>query len=150
MYIVHGEPKTPVSKSGSSESTSLPQRFGHIQVRTHCLLCSKVVNERPCYTQAAFLARSATAACAIGLDWVEVLGERRVLEIENPFCGDSIPEPLKITVIIANSFTYSSMLNLLLSLLAKRSRTCLPREQSQQEDPLGSPEGSQPHQGAFA
>jgi hypothetical protein len=110
-------------------------------VCTHCLLCSKVVNERPCYTQAAFLARSATAACAIGLDWVEVLSERRVLEIENPLCGDSIPEPLKTTVIIVNSFTYSSMLNLLLSLLAKRSQTCLPQEQSQQEDPLGSPEG---------
>jgi hypothetical protein len=69
--------------------------FRHIQVCTHCLLCSKVVNERPCHTQAAFLARSATAACAIGLDRVEVFGERRVLEIEDPSCGDSIPEPLK-------------------------------------------------------
>lgn len=124
--------------------------FRHIQVCTHCLLCSKVVNERPCHTQAAFLARSATAACAIGLDRVEVFGERRVLEIEDPSCGDSIPEPLKKpTVIAANSFTYPSMLNLLLSLLAKRSQTCLLQEQSRQEDPLGSPGGSQPHQDAF-
>jgi hypothetical protein len=113
-------------------------------VCTHCLLCSKVVNERPCYTQAAFLARFATAACAIRLDRVEVFGERGVLEIEDPSCSDSIPEPLKTTVIAANSFTHSSMLNLPPSLLAKRSRTCLPQEQSQQEDPLGSPEGSQP------
>src|ERR1700733_1871944 len=73
----------------------IPKGFRHIQVCTHCLLCSKVVNERPCHTQAAFLARSATAACAIGLDRVEVFGERRVLEIEEPSCGDSIPEPLK-------------------------------------------------------
>ena len=119
----------------------LPKDFRHIQVCTHCLLCSKVVNERPCHTQAAFFARSATAACAIGLDRVEVFSERRVLEIEDPACSDSIPEPLKTTVIVANSFTHSGVLNLPLSLLAKRSRTCLPQEQSQQEDPLGSPEG---------
>jgi hypothetical protein len=92
MYIVYGEPKTPVSKSTSSESTRLPR---HIQVCTHCLFCSKVVNECSCHTQAAFLARSATAACAIGLDRVEVFSERRVLEMEDPSCGDSIPEPLK-------------------------------------------------------
>jgi hypothetical protein len=41
------------------------------------------------------------------------------------------------------------MLNLLLSLLAKRSRTYLLQEQLQQEDPLGSPEGSQPQQDAL-
>jgi hypothetical protein len=119
-------------------------------VCTHCLLCSKVINERPCYAQAAFLARSTTAACAIRLDWFEVFSERRVLEIEDSSCSDSIPEPLKTIIIAANSFTHSNMLNLPLSLLAKRSRTCLPQEQSQQEDPLGSPEGSQPHQGALA
>jgi len=117
-----------------------PKGFGHVQVCTHCLLCSKVVNERSCYAQAAFLTRFATAACAIRLDRVEVFSERRVLEIEDPACSDSIPEPLKTTVIVANSFTHSGMLNLPLSLLAKRSRTCLPPEQSQQEDPLGSPE----------
>jgi hypothetical protein len=72
-----------------------PKGFRHIQVCTHCLLCSKVVNECPCHTQAAFLARSTTAACAIGLDRVEVFSERRVLEMEDPSCGDSIPEPLK-------------------------------------------------------
>jgi hypothetical protein len=69
--------------------------FRHIQVCTHCLLCSKVVNERPCYAQATFLARFATAACAIQLDRVEIFSERRVLEIEDPSCSDSIPEPLK-------------------------------------------------------
>jgi hypothetical protein len=139
VYIVHGEPKAPISKSGSLKSSQ--KGFRYIQVCTHCLLCSKVVNERPCYTQAAFLARFATAACAIRPDRVEVFSERRVLEIEDSSCSDSIPEPLKTIVIAANSFTHSNMMNLPLSLLAKRSRTCLPQERSQQEDPLGSPEG---------
>jgi hypothetical protein len=36
-------------------------------------------------------------------------------------------------------------LDLLLSLLAKRSRTCPPQERSQQEDPLDSPETKLSH-----
>jgi len=122
--------------------TVSPKDFRYLQVCTHSLLGSKMVNERPCYAQAAFLARFAAAACAIRLDRVEVFSERRVLEIEDPFCSDSISEPLKTTVIVATSSTHSSMLNLPLSLLAKRSRTCLPREQLQQEDPPDSPETS--------
>ena len=38
------------------------------------------------------------------------------------------------------------MRDLLLSLSAKRSRTCLPQERSQQEGPLGSPEIGQSYQ----
>jgi hypothetical protein len=61
---------------------------------TNGLLRCEVINERSRYAQTATFSRFAAAACAIRFNRVEVFRERRMLEVEDTFCGDGIPKPL--------------------------------------------------------